>query len=207
MAATQPSSTVPIPGSVNKSIAFRVGRNAAALNQPCFGQSRRMNRVVKARAVKAVGLRQQRKAVSPQSPPSPNQESAMNARTGKVAFGPWLGPFETHPSQDVAGVESPIFSDRKGNTYASLGGSRAPPVQTAATAAALGAKGTAASNAATKELYAMMNKMVQRHAANAPPVSGRAAHWQSGRSGKIMGKHGGGGRCGAPRTINQPRRS
>lgn len=50
-------------------------------------------------------------------------------------------------------------------------------------------------------------QMVQRHAANAPPVSGRAAHWQSGRSGKIMGKHGGGGRCGAPRTINQPRRS
>lgn len=87
----------------------------------------------------------------------------MNARTGKVAFGPWLGPFETHPSQDVAGVESPIFSDRKGNTYASLGGSRAPPVQTAATAAALGAKGTAASNAATKELYAMMNKVCAGH--------------------------------------------
>lgn len=59
-----------------QSIAFRVGRNAAALNQPCFGQSRRMNRVVKARAVKAVGLRQQRKAVSPQSPPSPNQVRA-----------------------------------------------------------------------------------------------------------------------------------
>ncbi|KAG2428777.1 hypothetical protein HXX76_011477 [Chlamydomonas incerta] len=207
MAATQPNTAVPIPGSNKSALAFRVGRNAAALNQPCFGQSRRVNRVVKARAVKAVGLRQQRKAVSPQSPPSPNQESAVNARTGKVAFGPWLGPFKAHPSQDLSVADSPLFSDRQGNTYASLGGSHAPAVQATAPTAAPSAKAAAASNAATKELYAMMNKMVQKNAAGTPVSSRQAAQWQAGRSGKASGRHGGGGRCGAPRAINQPRRS
>jgi hypothetical protein len=49
--------------------------------------------------------------------------------------------------------------------------------------------------------------MVQRHAAETHVSARQAAKVQAGRSGKVSGKHGGGGRCGAPRAINQPRRS
>lgn len=52
--------------------------------------------IARPRCVRVAGARslvsRKRLPVSPQSPPSPNQESAVNPRTGKVAFGPWLGP-------------------------------------------------------------------------------------------------------------------
>ncbi|GLC47002.1 hypothetical protein PLESTB_001656200 [Pleodorina starrii] len=190
-----------IPG-MSQNMALKIGRNAAELSKPCFTTG--SSRVARSRAAKALGLRSKRKPVSPQSPPSPNQESAVNPRTGKVAFGPWQGPFGTHA--DIATAAEPLFLDHNGNTYASLNvpahlkGVASPHAEPTQPAAA-GGKATAAATAATQQLYAMVGKVAQRAAA----ATTRAPSQWPGRHVKPHGS----GRCGTTmaRSINQPRRS
>ncbi|GFR44641.1 hypothetical protein Agub_g5930 [Astrephomene gubernaculifera] len=217
MAASEGNQSTPIKPGSRQGITNKVGRNAAELAKPCFPAG--TSRVSRSRATRALGLRK-RKPVSPQSPPSPNQESAVNSRTGKVAFGPWLGPFEA--STSAMGPSDPLFADPNGNTYNSLSAVQmdppaasddttaaphdkqpqsAPSKQQQAKAAAAKVAGSA--TAATQQLVVMMNKMVQRAAAAAAAHTRQPAQWL-GRS-----KAHGSGRCNTTmaRAINQPRKS
>ncbi|KXZ47549.1 hypothetical protein GPECTOR_34g708 [Gonium pectorale] len=187
MAAAQPQQAV---GS-NQNVALHVGRNAADLAHRFTAGTSRVSR---SRATNA-GLRK-RKTVSPQSPPSPNQESAINSRTGKVAFGPWLGPYESHNDTVPTG---PLFMDRDGNTYASLSSVLNAMPKADAEPQLPEAKSPAA--AATQQLYAMVNKVMLKQAVS---QSRRPAQYQ--RRGKPVENFR--GRCGSTmgRAINQPRK-
>ncbi|GIL78078.1 hypothetical protein Vretimale_7485 [Volvox reticuliferus] len=207
MAASN-TETIIIPGEA-KNMSLKIGRSAAELSKPCYTAG--SSRVSRSRAAKALELRNKRKVVRPQSPPSPNQESAVNSRTGKVAFGPWQGPYETYTDTGVVG---PLFLDPSGNTYASLTtpgspsyleGVVLPKVQLQqAKAVQQPAAGPTKEQAAaaTKQLLALVGKMSQCRSATVAqgrmpslwPGSGKARN--SGRCGNIMA-----------RSINQPRRS
>ncbi|EFJ41890.1 hypothetical protein VOLCADRAFT_107515 [Volvox carteri f. nagariensis] len=214
--------TTIIPG-VSMNMSVKIGRNAAELAKPCFTAG--TSRVSRSRAL---GLRNRRKAVNPKSPPSPNQESAVNTRTGKVAFGPWMGPYETHV--DTAAAGPPIFLDPNGNTHASLHApeSQPPPVdpkgaeplpqqeqeqapesqpqQTTPETKPQPARFVkAAAVPTTRELYAIVAKVTQRNAMMAAAQARPLSQWLGGARGKPHGS----GRCGniMARSINQPRRS
>lgn len=55
------------------------------------------------------------KRASPPTRISPNQDSTQNAATGRVALGPWNGPFATHPNAtEEPALPSLIYLDEKG---------------------------------------------------------------------------------------------
>ncbi|KAG2495512.1 hypothetical protein HYH03_006455 [Edaphochlamys debaryana] len=130
-----------------------------------------------------VTLRKRKQSASPQSPPSPNQESAVNSRTGKVAFGPWLGPFDTNSEALLSG---PLFlADPSGLIRG------APTPQPAVDSGS-----PKAPAAAGQQLYALVSKAAQREAAagqaRVPP---KRVLRERARCGSTMAHH-----------INQPRR-
>uniref|UniRef100_A0A7S0R5R1 Uncharacterized protein n=1 Tax=Chlamydomonas leiostraca TaxID=1034604 RepID=A0A7S0R5R1_9CHLO len=51
------------------------------------------------------------------SPQSPHQEGMMSRGSGRMALGPWGGPFETHPEAVLAET---LYMDPKGVMYQSL---------------------------------------------------------------------------------------
>ncbi|PNH12968.1 hypothetical protein TSOC_000014 [Tetrabaena socialis] len=181
-----------VPG--NGSTAGRVGRSTERK-----GLSVKTSRVAISRLVR--GRMMLRKSASPQSPPSPNQECAVNPRTGKVALGPWLGPYgpgaDSPPSSPP-----PLFLDTNGNTFASLtAAGLLPRSSSVPLPLATEKQAAAAATAATRQLHALVGKVAQRQAAEAAAGLARQLGKRSGRGVPS------GGRCGATmsRHINQPR--
>lgn len=62
------------------------------------------------------GHRKKSQIVTVNNAQNPMQQSAMSP-TGKMAVGPWLGPFETHPAEEVP---TTLYLDNMGSAHLSL---------------------------------------------------------------------------------------
>lgn len=58
---------------------------------------------------------------SPQSPSSPHQETTFSTATGRVALGPWTGPYAPHPSSvEAQELPATLYLDPAGGCHFEL---------------------------------------------------------------------------------------